>query len=311
MEQTIEHADCITVVRKGERGPVAALESTIRFDGGRFDMQGPVSAALELPATHRRRPNRPQRASGSGVSDVIDISREVNSDTLIRIERDVATFEDVFPRERSEVASRFVNIVIAAVAGILLAPVFLLIALAVKLTSRGPILYSQVRVGVDRRFRQKSNYDRRGYDHGGKPFMMFKFRTMQVDAEADGRAVWAAKSDPRVTSIGRIMRRTRLDELPQLFNVLRGDMNIVGPRPERPTIFADLRRTIPEYPMRQRVKPGITGWAQINQAYDACVEDVRRKVQYDLEYMKRQSLAHDLRIMTMTLPVMIFRRGGL
>ena len=141
--------------------------------------------------------------------------------------------------------------------------------------------------------------------------MMFKFRTMQVDAEADGRAVWAAKSDPRVTSIGRLMRKTRMDELPQLFNVIRGDMNIVGPRPERPTIFADLRRSIPEYPMRQRVKPGITGWAQINQAYDACVDDVRRKVQFDIEYMKRQSLAHDLQIMTMTLPVMIFRRGGL
>ena len=103
----------------------------------------------------------------------------------------------------------------------------------------------------------------------------------------------------------------RLDELPQLFNVIRGDMNIVGPRPERPTIFADLRRSIPEYPMRQRVKPGITGWAQINQAYDACMEDVRSKVQLDLEYMRRQSLAHDLRIMTMTVPVMIFRKGGL
>ena len=140
--------------------------------------------------------------------------------------------------------------------------------------------------------------------------MMYKFRTMQQDAEADGRAVWAAKGDPRVTVIGNVLRKTRLDELPQLYNVIRGDMNIVGPRPERPTIFADLRQSIPEYPMRQRVKPGITGWAQINQAYDACVDDVRSKVRYDLEYMKRQSLAHDLRIMTMTLPVMIFRRGS-
>jgi lipopolysaccharide/colanic/teichoic acid biosynthesis glycosyltransferase len=107
-----------------------------------------------------------------------------------------------------------------------------------------------------------------------------------------------------------LLRRTRLDELPQLYNVVRGEMNIVGPRPERPAIFADLRRTIPEYPLRQRVKPGITGWAQINQAYDACVEDVRRKVQYDLEYVKRQGLIEDLRIMAMTLPVMMFRRGG-
>ena len=273
-------------------------------------MQGAVSAALELPATRRRRGNRPERAPGSSV-DLIDISRQAVAGELNVVEFEAQSIENVQPRERSELVCRVANVVIALVALVLLSPLLLLIALAVKLTSRGPVFYTQVRVGVDRRYGKLSQFNRRGYDHGGKPFMMFKFRTMQQDAEADGRAVWAAKSDPRVTSIGRIMRRTRLDELPQLFNVLRGDMNIVGPRPERPTIFADLRREIPEYPMRQRVKPGITGWAQINQAYDACVDDVRRKVQFDLEYMRRQSLAHDLRIMTMTLPVMIFRRGGL
>jgi lipopolysaccharide/colanic/teichoic acid biosynthesis glycosyltransferase len=131
-----------------------------------------------------------------------------------------------------------------------------------------------------------------------------------VDAESNGQAVWAMKRDPRVTLVGRVLRRTRLDELPQLYNVLRGEMNIVGPRPERPTIFADLRASIPEYPMRQRVKPGITGWAQINQSYDACVDDVRKKVQYDLEYVQRQGLVEDLRIMSMTVPVMLFGRGG-
>ena len=140
--------------------------------------------------------------------------------------------------------------------------------------------------------------------------MMYKFRSMRVDAEKNGQAVWAMKRDPRVTLVGRVLRRTRLDELPQLYNVLKGDMNIVGPRPERPTIFADLRATIPEYPMRQRVKPGITGWAQINQSYDACVDDVRRKVKYDLEYVQRQGLVEDLRIMSMTVPVMLFGRGG-
>jgi lipopolysaccharide/colanic/teichoic acid biosynthesis glycosyltransferase len=139
---------------------------------------------------------------------------------------------------------------------------------------------------------------------------MYKFRTMRVDAEADGRAVWAQKKDPRTTSMGRILRKTRLDELPQLYNVLRGDMNIVGPRPERPTIFDELRANIEEYPYRQRVKPGITGWAQINQSYDACVDDVRRKVHFDLEYLRRQGLLEDLRIMSLTLPVMLFRRGG-
>jgi lipopolysaccharide/colanic/teichoic acid biosynthesis glycosyltransferase len=139
---------------------------------------------------------------------------------------------------------------------------------------------------------------------------MYKFRTMHVNAEADGRAVWAQKMDPRVTVVGRVLRRTRLDELPQLYNVLRGDMNIVGPRPERPTIFANLRQNIPDYPLRQRVKPGITGWAQINQNYDVTMDCVREKVRYDLEYLRRQSIVEDLRIMTMTVPVMLFRKGG-
>ena len=133
---------------------------------------------------------------------------------------------------------------------------------------------------------------------------------MTVDAEREGRAVWATQNDARVTSVGRVLRRTRLDELPQLLNVIRGDMNIVGPRPERPSIFAQLRQDIPEYPLRQRARPGITGWAQINQAYDACVEDVRRKVQYDLEYLERRGVAEDVKIMLKTIPVMLFKRGG-
>jgi lipopolysaccharide/colanic/teichoic acid biosynthesis glycosyltransferase len=186
-----------------------------------------------------------------------------------------------------------------------------MLALLVKLTSKGPILYKQSRVGIDRRRTTTIwHFDRRSHDHGGKLFRMYKFRTMVVDAEPDGRAVWAARKDPRVTPIGAFLRRTRLDELPQLYNVLRGDMNIVGPRPERPSIFERLRDDIPEYSQRQRVKPGITGWAQINQGYDASIEDVRRKVRYDLEYVGRQGIVEDFRIMLMTLPVMILRRGG-
>lgn len=218
--------------------------------------------------------------------------------------------EDVRPRERDERLCRAVNVTIAAVALIALSPIFLLIALAVKLTSRGPVFYSQVRVGVDRRYGRRSSDERRVHDLGGRPFTMYKFRSMHVNAEPDGRAVWALRADPRVTIVGRVLRRTRLDELPQLLNVLKGDMNIVGPRPERPSLFADLREGIPMYRFRQRVKPGITGWAQINQCYDACVDDVRRKVQYDLEYIRRQSLLEDLRIMTMTLPVMLFGQKG-
>ena len=218
--------------------------------------------------------------------------------------------EDVRPRSRHEGLCRAVNVTIAALALVALSPVFLLIALAVKLTSRGPIFYSQVRVGVDRRSTSAVAHERRVHDIGGRPFTMHKFRSMYVNAEADGRAVWASKADPRVTLVGRLLRRTRLDELPQLINVLRGDMNIVGPRPERPSLFEDLRKGIPQYQLRQRVKPGITGWAQINQAYDSCIEDVRRKVQYDIEYLARQSLIEDIAIMVKTIPVMLFRRGG-
>ena len=218
--------------------------------------------------------------------------------------------DEVFPAERSETASRVANVVIAALALLLMLPVLLLVALAVRLTSPGPVFYSQVRVGVDRRYHRQGTYDRRGQDLGGRPFRMWKFRTMRVDAEADGKAVWAQKSDPRTTKVGKFLRRTRLDEVPQLWNVIRGDMNIVGPRPERPTIFAELRHEIPRYAQRQRVKPGITGWAQINQSYDCCLSDVKNKVRLDLEYVQRQSLKHDMLIMSATLPVMLFRKGG-
>src|SRR3712207_805592 len=173
---------------------------------------------------------------------------------------------DVIPLERSELASRILNVTVALLALVLLSPIFLLIALAVKLTSRGPVFYTQTRVGMDRRWRRTHHlYDRRLKDLGGANLTNYKFRSMKVHAEAEGRAVWATKNDSRTTTIGAFLRDTRLDELPQLINVIKGDMNIVGPRPERPCIFQRLRDDIPEYPMRQRTKPGITGWAQINQ----------------------------------------------
>jgi lipopolysaccharide/colanic/teichoic acid biosynthesis glycosyltransferase len=132
---------------------------------------------------------------------------------------------------------------------------------------------------------------------------------MRVNAERAG-AVWATKSDPRITTLGRVLRKTRIDEIPQLINVLLGDMNIVGPRPERPILVSQLREQIREYALRHRAKPGITGWAQINHSYDACLEDVRTKVRFDLEYLQRQSVTEDLRIMARTIPVMILRRGA-
>ncbi len=273
-------------------------------------MHGAVSAALDRSMTNARRRRWSEQGRTSKSAIVLEITPKTRPLPMAEIAPDSRRFEEVLPRERYETLNRALNVVIALVALVCLAPVMLLVALAIKLTSEGPVFYSQIRVGMDRRYGQLRRDSRRVYDQGGKPFRMFKFRTMHVNAEADGRAVWAQKADPRVTLVGRVLRRTRLDELPQLLNVVRGEMNIVGPRPERPTIFADLREGIPDYPMRQRVKPGITGWAQINQAYDVCVDDVRRKVEYDLEYVQRQGLLEDLRIMTMTLPVMLFRRGG-
>ncbi len=204
-----------------------------------------------------------------------------------------------------------VNMALATLALIVLSPILAVIAVLVKLTSRGPVFYTQERVGLDRRGRsQRSSNHRRALDLGGQPFTIYKFRTMHVDAEHKTGAVWAAKDDPRVTEVGRFLRQYRLDELPQLINVLKGEMSIVGPRPERPAIFAQLRANIAEYPLRQRAKPGITGLAQINQHYDACLDDVRKKVQFDLEYIQRQSLLEDLKIMVKTVPVVLLRRGG-
>jgi len=273
-------------------------------------MLGAVSTALDSSAKRTVRKSRPVRGIGSESEHVVEIARELQVVPFADLMTESPAVAQVMPRERSESLSRVVNVVLAVVGLICLSPLILLIALAVKLTSRGPVFYSQSRVGVDRRSRLGKPDERRTFDLGGKPFTMYKFRTMHVNAEADGRAVWAKQADPRVTFVGRILRGTRLDELPQLYNVLRGEMNIVGPRPERPTIFADLRENIPQYQLRQRVKPGITGWAQINQRYDVTMDCVREKVRYDLEYLQRQSLVEDLRIMTMTVPVILFRKGG-
>jgi lipopolysaccharide/colanic/teichoic acid biosynthesis glycosyltransferase len=206
---------------------------------------------------------------------------------------------------------RAVNVSVAGISMVILAPFAGLIALMVKLSSPGPVFYSQTRVGLDRRaLRGDRQQTRREEDLGGRVFTIYKFRSMRVDAELGGEAVWAAKDDPRITAIGDLLRKTRLDELPQLWNVLRGEMNVVGPRPERPSIFLSLRTQVDGYHLRQRVKPGITGWAQINQAYDSCLDDVKNKVALDLEYISNRSIWLDFRIMLHTLPVMIGRKGA-
>jgi lipopolysaccharide/colanic/teichoic acid biosynthesis glycosyltransferase len=206
-------------------------------------------------------------------------------------------------------ARRALNVVLAALALIVAAPVMLAIAMLVKLTSPGPVFYTQTRVGIDRRHPLDVNGNgRRKVNYGGKLFKIYKFRTMRPSTEA--LQVWASPNDSRITPLGSVLRKYRLDELPQLVNVLRGEMNIVGPRPEQPNIFMQLRGEIDGYDLRQRVLPGITGLAQISHHYDACVDDVRRKLSFDLEYIGRESALEDLRILLRTIPVILFRRGA-
>jgi lipopolysaccharide/colanic/teichoic acid biosynthesis glycosyltransferase len=259
--------------------------------------------SVRTSSTGTRRSRRPETAERP-IERVrpIETAREVEA---------TEAFIDVVPRERSDRVNRAVNLTIGLLVLVVLSPLFVLIAIAIKLTSRGPIFYTQTRVGIDRRSRRDlAIRERRLQDLGGSAFTIYKFRSMYVNAEGKSGAVWATVNDPRVTPLGRFMRKFRIDELPQAINVIKGDMNVVGPRPERPSIVARLREDIREYPQRQRVKPGITGLAQINLTYDSCLDDVRMKVKYDLEYIQRQCLAEDLKIMAKTVPTMMLKVRG-
>ncbi|MDX2151227.1 MAG: sugar transferase [Bryobacteraceae bacterium] len=197
------------------------------------------------------------------------------------------------PRRRSLVLQGMVAFFAALVGLVLVSPLMLLAALAVRLSSPGPVLFRQTRVGKN-----------------GRHFTVYKFRSMYADAEARTGAVWAQKDDPRVTPVGRWLRRLRIDELPQLVNVLKGDMALVGPRPERPEFVQLLSERIPFYNQRHCVRPGVTGWAQINFRYGNTFEDTATKLEYDLYYIKNLSLALDLYIMFHTVKIMLLTRGA-
>jgi sugar transferase (PEP-CTERM system associated) len=197
------------------------------------------------------------------------------------------------PRLQNLYYQRLSNMALAAVGLVISSPLMLLTALAVKLSSPGPVLYRQVRVGLEDTL-----------------FTLYKFRSMRADAEAETGAVWAQKDDPRVTRVGRLIRRIRFDELPQLFNVLKGEMSVVGPRPERPEFVKALNDQIPYYRRRHCVRPGITGWAQVNYKYGDTLEDTITKLEYDLYYIKNMSLALDNYIIFHTLKAMLLTRGA-
>jgi sugar transferase (PEP-CTERM system associated) len=188
---------------------------------------------------------------------------------------------------------RAIDLVATTLLAILALPIALVTAIAIKLDSEGPIFYSQDRVGLD-----------------GTVFRVYKFRSMRQDAERATGAVWAAQGDPRVTRVGRIIRRLRIDELPQLLNVIMGEMSLIGPRPERPEIVSKIVEAMPLYEYRHFVRPGLTGWAQVCYPYGASIEDAREKLAYDLYYIKNWSLTLDLQIMLQTSKVVLFGRGA-
>ncbi len=191
-----------------------------------------------------------------------------------------------------QIVRRLISIVVSFIGLVLCLPMIPFIILAVRLSSPGPIFFRQTRVGLR-----------------GRPFSVIKFRTMRQDAEANG-AVWATKNDSRVTSLGRFMRKTRLDEIPQLWNVLRGEMGFVGPRPERPEFVEWLNAEIPFYELRHIIRPGITGWAQVRYRYGASLEETKQKLEYDLYYVKHLSVGLDLLIMFETIKTIVLRRGA-
>ncbi len=244
--------------------------------------------AITLDAL-RTRSGRPARVTDLGTFwerqlGRVDLCSLTPSEAVEGIAKEEAT---------ARILHRGLDIVVASLLLVLTAPLMLLAALMVWLDSTGPLIYRQERIGLD-----------------GRRFVILKFRSMRVDAEADGKAMFAARNDRRVTRVGAFMRKVRLDELPQLFNILLGDMSVVGPRPERPDFVQLYDATIPFYSLRLRVKPGLTGWAQVNSAYTASETETRIKLAYDLYYLRNRSVLLDLSIMVATVRVILFGVGA-
>lgn len=276
-------------------------------------------------------PPAQQTVSPGDLSDLVldyaDLAGLPPTDWLTRLKlqrprRDVRCLS-----QSARLTKRIADIIISSIMLVCLAPVMLLVAIAVKLTSPGPIIFAQTRVGLNyrkkrpdrRQSRQAAAPEieadrrkgpRRGDSGYGKPFVLYKFRTMRTDAEKNG-AQFAQKNDPRVTSIGRFMRKTRLDELPQLWNVLKGDMSLVGPRPERPEFIEKLSDQVPGYLHRLGLKPGLTGIAQVVNGYDNNIESFKRKVAFDLLYLQNVCFWNDLKILFRTIRVVLTGSGAL
>jgi sugar transferase (PEP-CTERM system associated) len=272
-------------------GPVASLREIVGATGpshivvGMFERRNcmPVNELLEL------------RFGGNIIEEAASAYERVCGRVCVKELRpsQLIYSGELGPRRQTLLYQSLSNIVMASIGVMVTTPLMLVVALVVRLTSPGPILYRQIRVGMD-----------------GVSFTLYKFRSMRADAEAQSGAVWASKDDPRVTRVGRFLRKFRVDELPQLFNVLKGEMSIVGPRPERPEFVKILSSRIPYYRQRHCVRPGITGWAQINYRYSDSLEDTIEKLEYDLFYIKNMSIGLDTYIIFHTLKIMLLSRGA-
>ena len=265
-----------------------------------FDLVQRLNIDLVAVALEDRRKRLPVddllrcRLQGIGVKESEKIYERITGKISVDALRpSFLIFNEGFGRSPwSEVAKRALDLLGAGVLLVLTLPIMLVVAVCVRLDSEGPVLYKQERVGRD-----------------GKLFTLLKFRSMRSDAEKVSGPVWAQANDPRITKVGGFLRKTRLDELPQLFNVLAGEMSLVGPRPERRVFVEDLAEQIPYFNQRHIVKPGLTGWAQVNYPYGNTVEDAREKLQYDLFYIKFQSLLFDLSILFNTVKTVLLRKG--
>jgi lipopolysaccharide/colanic/teichoic acid biosynthesis glycosyltransferase len=265
-----------------------------------FDLVQRLDVDIVVVALEDRRGNLPTeellrcRLAGISVKEREALYERITGKIAVEAMRpSYLIFNDGFGRsERGELAKRAADVVLASLGLLVAWPLMLATAIAIRFDSPGPVLFVQERVGLN-----------------GVPFYLYKFRSMRSDAEKLTGPVWAQENDPRITRCGRFIRKARLDELPQLLNVLSGSMSLVGPRPERPMFVAELAQSIPYFNQRHIVKPGLTGWAQINYPYGNTVEDALQKLQYDLFYIKNQSLLFDLSILFNTIKTVVLRQG--
>ena len=290
------------VAGPNERDTAVAPREILRLEGTLPDMARRMGVdEIVVALTERRAGSMPLRqlldCKVSGIK-VYDLNTHFEK-TLGQIRVDYLNaswliFGDGFNQDAWRTGvKRVFDIVCATVLCLISAPIVLVAAALIKFESRGPMLYRQLRVGQN-----------------GRNFSIAKLRSMRVDAEKDGKPRWASANDVRVTRVGHIIRRLRIDELPQLFNVLRGDMSLVGPRPERPFFVEQLTQEIPFYALRHSVKPGVTGWAQVRYPYGATVEDSLEKLQFDLYYVKNHTLFLDLVVMLETVAVVLTGKGA-